>query len=72
MENKELKFKTTLNCGGCVAKVKSDFDNADGISAWQVDTENADKILTVQSRGTTQDEIIQIVKSKGFSIAAID
>lgn len=30
MENKELKFKTNLNCGGCVSKVQSDFDNAAG------------------------------------------
>ena len=26
MENIELKFKTNLNCGGCVSKVQSDFE----------------------------------------------
>jgi copper chaperone len=66
MENKNLQFKTTLNCGGCVAKVKSDLDNAEGIGHWSVDTDNNDKILTVASEGATEDEIIAIIKSRGF------
>lgn len=66
MENKDLQFKTTLNCGGCVAKVKSDLDNAAGIGDWSVDTNNNDKILTVASEGITEEEIIAIIKSKGF------
>lgn len=66
MENKELKFKTTLDCGGCVSKVKSDLDNATGIQQWNVDTANADKILSVNSTGITQEEVIAILKSKGF------
>ena len=66
MENKELKFKTNLNCGGCVSKVQSDFDNADGVCHWDVDTDNRDKILTVSSKGITEDEVMKIVQSKGF------
>lgn len=66
MENKDLQFKTTLNCGGCVAKVKSDLDNAAGIGDWSVDTNNNYKILTVASEGATEEEIIAIIKSKGF------
>lgn len=68
MENniKTLQFKTNLNCGGCVSKVKSDLDNADRICEWNVDTANADKILTVKSEGITEDEIVNIIKSKGF------
>jgi len=72
MENKELKFKTTLNCGGCVSKVQNDLDNAEGISTWAVDTEDEDKILTVSSKGITEDEIIAIVKKKGFKAERID
>lgn len=66
MDNKELKFKTTLNCGGCVSKVQADLDNAEGICHWNVDTDNADKILTVSSKGITEDEVVAIIKSKGF------
>ncbi len=66
MENKEFQFKTNLNCGGCVSKVKADFDNADGICEWNVDTANNDKILTVKADGITEDEIIAIVKKKAL------
>ncbi|MDE0536002.1 heavy-metal-associated domain-containing protein [Tenacibaculum sp. L6] len=64
--NKELKFKTNLNCGGCVSKVQADLDSAEGICHWNVDTNLEDKILTVSSKGITADEVITIVKSKGF------
>lgn len=66
MENKELKFKTNLNCGGCVSKVQADLDNATGICHWNVNTENADKILTVSSNGIAADEVITIIRRKGF------
>lgn len=66
MENKELKFKTNLNCGGCVSKVQADFDNAKGVCHWDVDINNSDKVLTVSSKGITEDEVIKIVESKGF------
>lgn len=71
MENKEFKFKTTLDCGGCVSKVKSDLDNVAGISHWDVDTANTDKILTVSSTGITEDEVVAIIKSKGFKAEPI-
>lgn len=66
MENKTLKFKTSLNCNGCVSKVQANLDQAEGISKWGVDLENPDKILTVQSDGITELEIITIIESKGF------
>lgn len=66
MENKEFQFKTNLNCGGCVSKVQSDLDIAEGICHWNVDTHNEDKILTVKSEGITEEEVVAIVKSKGF------
>lgn len=64
--NKEFQFKTNLNCGGCVSKVKSDLDNAEGVCHWNVDTDNADKILTVSSKGISEDEIISLIATKGF------
>lgn len=66
MESKELQFKTNLNCGGCVSKVKSDLDHAAGISEWDVDITNTDKILTVKSEGITKEEVVALIKSKGF------
>jgi len=70
MESKELRFKTNLNCGGCVSKVSADLDSVDSICEWNVDTTNADKILTVKSDGVSEGEIIEIIKKKGFNASA--
>ncbi len=66
MVTKELQFKTNINCSGCIAKVKPGLDNAKGIREWNVDTNNREKILTVQSEGITANEVIVIIQSKGF------
>ena len=71
MENKSLQFKTNLNCGGCVSKVTFDLNNAAGICEWNVDTGNMDKILTVKSEGITEDEVVAIIKRKGFKAEPI-
>lgn len=66
MENKEFQFRTNINCGGCIAKVKADLDAADGICEWKVDIANNEKILTVTSTGITEEEVIAIIRKKGF------
>ncbi|WP_312399771.1 cation transporter [Sphingobacterium sp.] len=66
MESKNIQFKTNLNCGGCVSKVSADLNNAEGVCEWNVDTSHSDKILTVKSNGITEEEIIEIIKKKGF------
>ncbi|WP_343559398.1 hypothetical protein [Sphingobacterium sp.] len=71
MENKNIQFKTNLNCGGCVSKVSADLDNAAGICEWSVDTSNSDKILTVKSNGISEEEVIEIIKRKGFIAAPL-
>ncbi|HAF34269.1 MULTISPECIES: cation transporter [Sphingobacterium] len=70
MESKEFQFKTNLTCGGCVSKVSADLDSVDGIYEWNVDTTNADKILTVKAEGVSEEEIIEIIKKKGFNATA--
>lgn len=70
--NKELYFKTNINCGGCVTAVKSHLDNAEGICHWNVDTTNKDKILTVKSTGITEQEIMETVAKAGFKIEPIN
>lgn len=64
----ELKFKTNINCGGCVKAVTSYLTEAKGILKWEVDTDNDKKVLTVLSDGITQEQIVDIVKKAGFSI----
>lgn len=66
-----LKFKTTINCGNCLAKVKPFLDKVEGIDNWSVDLENPSKVLTVETNGATQDQIIDAVESVGFDIEKI-
>lgn len=71
MENKNIQFRTNLNCSGCVSKVSADLDQADGICEWNVDTASNEKILTVKSNGITENEVIAIIKNKGFNAEVV-
>jgi copper chaperone len=71
MENKNIQFKTNINCGGCVATVKPHLDNAEGICHWDVDTANKDKILSVHSEGITEEQVLEIVKKAGFKAESL-
>jgi len=71
-ENKNLQFKTNINCGGCVAKVTPFLNEADGISHWEVETTNKYKILSVHSDGITKEEVIQKVQEAGFKIELLN
>lgn len=64
---KEYKFKTNINCGGCVSGV-TPFLNKLEDAKWEVDTESPDKILTVQTEESTEEQIIKWVKKAGFEI----
>ncbi|WP_165023281.1 heavy-metal-associated domain-containing protein [Dysgonomonas sp. ZJ279] len=75
MESKDkttFTFKTTINCGGCVAKVTPVLNASKGIESWTVDTENKDKVLSVTSNGITEKEIIDTVQKAGFKIERIN
>ena len=67
-EEETFRFKTNINCSGCVEKVSPALNNAEGICHWDVDTAHPDKILEVHSNGITQEDIIQKVKNSGFKI----
>lgn len=66
-----LKFKTDMNCERCVARVKPFLDKVQGIDSWSVDTDNPDKILTVESSVVTADQIVEVVENVGFDIEKI-
>lgn len=71
MENTTLKFKTNINCGGCIKAVGPSLNQAEEIASWTVDTDNPDKILTVESTGIRAEKVEEIVKKAGFSIEKI-
>jgi hypothetical protein len=63
----ETSFKTNLNCQSCVSKVRPFLDAEPAISAWNVDTANPDKLLTLQSQSAVDAaRIISLVERAGF------
>lgn len=72
MDTNNLKFKTNINCAGCVKAVTPYLNQTEGIVRWEVNTESEHKILTVQTTGITQEQVIDIVKKAGFSIEKLN
>ena len=63
-----LKFKTNINCAGCLAKVSPFLNAEQNIDKWGVDTSIPEKILTVETDEANADRVISVVKSAGFNI----
>ncbi len=61
-----LKFKTNVNCGGCIANVTPHLNQLKGIIKWSVDTANPLKILTVETPDLKPGEIIDVLGKAGY------
>jgi len=67
----KIQFKTNIKCGGCVAQVTPHLNAVDGVSHWQVDTHNPNKILTVEFEGVEPRRIAEAVQTAGFKAEKI-
>ena len=67
-----FKFKTNINCSGCITTVTPHLNSVEGITEWEVDTTNKDKVLTIVTDSTTQQEVIDTVAKAGFKIESIE
>jgi copper chaperone len=63
---KTLKFKTNIQCTNCLSKVTPKLDGEAGISSWEVDLADPDRILTVETENLTEEDIFKIVLKAGF------
>ena len=67
----QIQFKTNINCGGCIKSVTPFLNALDDIDAWQVNTEVAEKILTVETEVSPNEigqKVITAVSEAGFTI----
>lgn len=63
-----LKFKTNIKCSGCIAASTPFLNQATGEGNWKVDTDNPDKILTVEaSNGVDEKTVIEAVQKAGYT-----
>ncbi len=60
------KFKTNINCGGCVASVTPHLNSNRDIKNWNVDTTNPNKLLTVESENLNEGAIKSLVERAGY------
>ena len=67
----ELKFKTNINCTGCLSKVTPVLEAESGIDNWEVDLKSEDRILTVATTNLTAKQVKTIVEKVGFTADSI-
>ena len=63
---KIVRFKTNINCSGCVATVTPFLNKEESIDNWQVDTTGKDKILRVQGQDVNPQQVKKLVEQAGF------
>tara|TARA_R110000851_G_scaffold279798_1_gene433108 strand:+ start:41 stop:253 length:213 start_codon:yes stop_codon:yes gene_type:complete len=66
-----VKYKTNINCNGCIKSVTPFLNELDNIETWKVDTESLDKILEIELEDDNKGIIIESVKKAGFEIEEI-
>lgn len=65
---KTLKFKSNINCTGCLSKVTPVLNDEKAIEKWDVDLESDDRILTVETSNLDAEKVKQTVKKAGFEL----
>lgn len=64
------KFKTTIKCSGCLAKVTPFLNEAIGEDNWEVDINDPSKVLTVV--GEQEDKtVVDAVEKAGYKAEKI-
>ena len=68
----KLKFKTNINCSGCVAKVTNELNETVGEGNWNVDTSNPAKPLTVKNTDKTAEQVAAAIRKAGFKAEIVE
>lgn len=64
---KTLRFRTTIQCAGCVTAITPKMAGIEAIEKWHVDINSPDKILTVAVREDFSEERLQSeLKEAGY------
>ncbi|MEO0338405.1 MAG: hypothetical protein AAF242_04250 [Bacteroidota bacterium] len=66
-----IQLKTNINCGKCVASVKSILDDEPEIQSWEVDLEHPDRILSLETT-LSAEEIDELLGLVGYNGAALE
>ena len=64
-------FKTDINSASLIESVKPLLNSNQYISDWSIDIEDIDNVLRIISVELLENDIIQIIKNKGFICEAL-
>lgn len=67
----KLTFKSNINCDACVAKVTPILNENTNIKNWEVDTQNPDKILTVEGENINTSKLVLSLEEIGYKIESL-
>ncbi len=65
---KKLRYKTNINCNGCIKSVSPFLNDLDNVDLWKVDIENPDKILEVTLEDDNESVVLEAVRKAGYEI----
>jgi copper chaperone len=68
----KYQFKTNIMCGSCIAKVTPYLNANNEIKNWEVDTQNPNKVLTVETDNLNDEKVREIVQQAGFKAEPIN
>jgi copper chaperone len=66
-----VKYKTNINCNGCLKSVTPFLNELDNIDTWKVDLDNEDKVLEVCLDDDNKTAVVNAVKKAGYEIEEI-
>ena len=64
---KKLQFKTNIQCSNWLSKVSPKLNEQTGIHTWQVDLQDPNRTLTVETETLEPEDIRKAVLKAGFS-----
>jgi copper chaperone CopZ len=67
----QLKFKTNINCSGCLSKVTPFLNEEKDIQKWEVNLESENRVLTVETSKLNAEEVKNTVQKAGFNAEVI-
>ena len=70
----QIQFNTSINCGNCIKSVTPFLNALEELDSWQVNTDVAEKILTVETEISSQEmeqKVIAAVSEAGFKIQPV-
>lgn len=64
-----LQFNTNINCGNCIKSVTPFLNALESIEAWEVDTNNPEKVLSIQTEAdvtAVTTSVLDALQQAGF------